>query len=236
MTDTVSSIPPTTSKPAMLAVFKPNYPKSTISGIVQIGDQQSYQAQPVTLTILNSPSITTSTKGTICLSNTSAYGNILVKSESSETSASESNTSHTQAQSHNILNTVVVSSSTPNSHGSIQYLVPALQNIYVPQTDIQIPASGTTNHNISIHQYPVHFLPKSCAQSVIVTQSPALNTFVSQHNNTSSQSKPIVSEENEYHPTPTSNASESNHVKFSTSSSKFFFIFFYIFFLFIVWV
>lgn len=132
-----TSIASATTKPAMLALFKQGYPKSSISGIVQISDQQSYQAQPVTLTILNSPSMTTSTKGTICLTNTSTYGNILMKSDT-ETATSDVNV-HSQSQSHNILNTVVVSSTTPTSHGSIQYLVP---NLYVPQSDIQIPVSG----------------------------------------------------------------------------------------------
>lgn len=133
-----ASLSSTTTKPTMLAVFKQNYPKNNIGSIVQISEQ-SYQAQPVTLTILNSPSITTSTKG-ICLTNTSTYGNILMKPETENVT---SDPMHSQPQSRNVLNTVVVSSTAPNSHGSIQYLVPALPSaLYVPQSEIQIPASG----------------------------------------------------------------------------------------------
>lgn len=129
------------SKPTVLTLFKQNYTKNSISGIVKIGDQQAYQGQPVTLTILNSPSITSSSKGTICLSNTSTYGNLLVKPEPLE-AVSVAEQLCSQGQAHNVVNTVVVSSTTPSAHGSIQYLVPALPNIYVPQNDVQISASG----------------------------------------------------------------------------------------------
>lgn len=168
------------SKPTMLTLIKPNYlPKNTISGIVQIGEQQTYQTQPVTLTILNSPS---ANKGnTICLTNTPTYNNILLKPEQVDDMPMDTK-GHPQT---NLVNTVVVSSTNP-SHSSIQYIVPTLSNIYVPQSDIQTTATGASGHNISIHQYsniPLHFVPKNCTQSVIVTQSPSLNTYVCHPNN-----------------------------------------------------
>lgn len=164
----------TSKSAAMIALFKQNH-----SGIVQIGgEQQSYQGQPVTLTILNSPSIPTS-NATICLSsNPTSYANLVMKSQESDTSAqSQSTQSHCPP---NLVSTVVVASSASDSHNSVQYLVPTVQ--YMPQTGFSIPISGDSNtRNISIHQFPtvpVQFVPKSCAQSVIVTQSQPSNSHI----------------------------------------------------------
>lgn len=175
------------SKPTMLMI-KPNYlTKNSISGIVQISEQQTYQTQPVTLTILNSPSISSTSKGgTICLTNTPSYGNILLKPEVEEVPIDNKN--HSQ----NLVNTVVVSSTNPNTHSSIKYLVPTLSNIYVSQSEIQ---TGTNNISIQYPNIPLQFVPKNCTQSVIVTQSPSLSTYVCHPNNSNNQ--PNKTEESE---------------------------------------
>lgn len=132
-----------TSKSAMITLFKQNHSKITTSGIVQIADQQPYQGQPVTLTILNSPSIPTSS-ATICLSNPASYANLVMKSQESTADSIAGQMQVPTAQSHcqSLVSTVVVASSASDSHNAVQYLVPAVQNIYMSPSGFSIPISG----------------------------------------------------------------------------------------------
>lgn len=54
---------------------------------------------------------------------------------------------------------------------------------------------------------------------MIVTQSPALNTFVSQHNNTTSIIRPSTNDETESNQ-PNNIHSENNNVKYISNTSK----------------
>lgn len=140
------ALPINSGKSTMITLFKPNQSKISASGLVQI-DQQSYQSQPVTLTILNSPSIPTS-NATICLSSNQQYANLVMKSQPSipvsiqDGCVVETGTSTAQAHCSNVVSTVVVASSASDSHNAVQYLVPAVQNIYMSPSGFSIPISG----------------------------------------------------------------------------------------------
>ena len=116
---------PVTTKPtSTLTILKPPMKQTGIIQVDHMNQNNQFQGQPMTLTILNPQSTT------LCLS-------------------SEADRAHP----------VVVVASTASEH--VQY-------VYMSPPSFQIPVSDANNRGVAIQ--PVHFVPKSTAQSVIVSQ------------------------------------------------------------------